>query len=83
LNQTGRGERRIDFINLPSECTIRIYTVNGALVTTLGKEEAPTNGSLSWNLVTRDNMDVAYGLYVFHVDAPGVGEYIGKFAIIK
>ena len=25
LNQSGRGERRIDFINLPAECTIRIF----------------------------------------------------------
>jgi len=28
-------------------------------------------------------MDIAFGVYVFHVDAPGIGEYIGKFAVIK
>lgn len=83
LNQTGRGERRIDFINLPAVCTIRIYTVAGALVKTLYKDSAPTDGALSWNLVSEDGMDIAYGLYVYHVDAPGVGEKIGKFAIIK
>lgn len=83
LNQTGRGERRIDFINLPAECTIRIYTVAGALVKTLYKNSVPTDGALSWNLVSEDGMDIAYGLYVFHVDAPRVGEKIGKFAIIK
>jgi len=83
LNQTGRGERRIDFINLPSECTIRIFSVEGALVKTLKKSTGQSDGSLTWNLVTEDGMDVAYGLYVFHVDAPGVGEHIGKFALIK
>jgi len=83
LNQTGRGERRIDFIHLPAQCTIRIYTVNGALVKTLHKDSGPEDGSLSWNLISEDGMEIAYGLYIYHVDAPGVGEYIGKFAVIK
>ncbi|MBM2846987.1 MAG: hypothetical protein HW407_2299, partial [Bacteroidetes bacterium] len=32
LFQSGRGERRIFFINLPARCTIRIFTVRGYLV---------------------------------------------------
>jgi hypothetical protein len=83
LNQTGRGERRIDFINLPAECTIRIYTIAGTLVKTLYKEYSPTDGSLSWNLLTEDGIDVSYGIYIYHLEAPGVGEHIGKFALIK
>jgi hypothetical protein len=83
LNSTGRGQRRIDFINLPTDCTIRIYTVAGALVKTIEKTYSQTNGAASWNLVTEDGMDAAYGLYIYHVDAPNVGTYIGKFAIIK
>ncbi|HAL56009.1 MAG TPA: hypothetical protein DCP63_05930 [Bacteroidetes bacterium] len=83
LNQTGRGERRIDFTNLPAQCTVRIYSLAGALVRTLYKDSPATTGALSWNLVSEDGMDVSYGLYVYHVDAPGVGQHIGKFAIIK
>jgi len=83
LNQTGRGERRIDFINLPSDCTIRIYTVTGSLIKTLYKNTTPTDGTVTWNLVSDDGMDVAFGLYIYHVDAPGIGTQIGKFAIIK
>lgn len=83
LNQTGRGERRIDFINLPAECKIRIYTIGGLLIKTLEKTSGPEDGSVSWNLVSEDGMDVAYGLYIYHVEAPNVGEYIGKFALIK
>jgi hypothetical protein len=83
LNSTGRGERKIDFINLPSECTIRIYSVTGALIKTLHKNSDYSDGSFSWNLVTEDGMDAAFGLYIYHVDAPGIGEHIGKFAIIK
>jgi hypothetical protein len=80
---TGRGERKIDFIHLPNQCTIRIYSLSGALVKTLYQNSTATNGALSWNLVSDDGMDVAYGLYVFHVDAPDIGTYIGKFALIK
>jgi hypothetical protein len=83
LNSTGRGERKIDFINLPAFCTIRIYTSTGALIKTLVKESSFSDGSLSWNLVTEDGMDAAYGLYIFHVEAPGIGEHVGKFALIK
>ncbi len=83
LNSTGRGDRKIDFINLPNQCTIRIYTITGQLIKTLYKDSGFLDGTISWNLVTDDGMDAAYGVYVYHVDAPGVGEYIGKFALIK
>ena len=83
LNQTGRGERKISFINLPAECTIRIYTVAGDLVKTLYKDYSPTDGSLTWNLVSEDGMDVASGLYIYHVETPDIGDYINKFALIK
>ena len=83
LNSTGRGERKIDFINLPADCTIRIYSMTGALVKTLKKESVIADGSVSWDLVSDDGMEVAYGVYIYHVDAPGVGEHVGKFALIK
>ncbi len=85
LYPTGRGDRKIDFTNLPAKCTIRIYTIAGALVKTLYKDNSNLNngGAISWNLVSDDGMDIAYGIYLFHVDAPGIGEYIGKFAVIK
>jgi hypothetical protein len=59
--------------------------VAGSLVKTLYKDSSNLNngGAISWDLVSDDGMDVAYGLYIFHVDAPGIGEYIGKFAVIK
>jgi 5-hydroxyisourate hydrolase-like protein (transthyretin family) len=83
LYSTGRGDRRIQFIRLPAQCTIRIFTIAGQLVKTLRKESTSTDGSLAWDLVTEDGMDIAFGLYLYHVDAPGVGEHIGKFAVIK
>ena len=80
---SGRGERRIDFVNLPQECTIRIYTVSGKLIKTIKHSAAMSLGAESWDLVSEDGLTVSYGIYVFHVDAPGIGSKIGKFALIK
>ena len=82
FNIAGRGERRIEFRNLPQSCTIRIYTVRGELVQTL-VHDGSTAGAVAWNLRTKDNLDLAPGLYVFHVDAGAVESSIGKFAVIK
>ena len=41
------------------------------------------NGTLEWDLESSDNLTVAYGVYLFHVEAPGIGEKTGTFAIIK
>lgn len=79
----GRGERKIDFIHLPSECTIRIFTMSGRLVKTIDHESAVTSGAASWDLVSDDGVEIAYGIYVFHIDAPGIGKRIGKFAVVK
>jgi len=79
----GRGERKLYFTHLPAQCTIRIYTLSGKLVDTVEHSGNIDDGQESWNLVSSDGMDVAFGVYVFHVDAPGIGEKIGKFAIIK
>jgi hypothetical protein len=79
---SGRGERRIEFRAVPQGAVIRIYTVHGDLVQTL-RQDGSVEGFVPWNLRTRDNLDVAPGLYIYHVDAPGLGTYIGKFAVIK
>jgi hypothetical protein len=34
-------------------------------------------------MLTKDQMDIAYGLYIYHVDAPGIGQHVGRFIVIK
>ncbi len=79
----GRGERRIQFINLPRRCTIKIFNIRGELVKTLEHDGVTSDGAEFWDLRTEDQQDVAYGVYIFHVEAPGIGEHVGKFALIK
>jgi len=76
-----RGEQQLQFRNLPRECTVRIYTITGELVETLNKND--DSSILGWNLLTYEGQRIAYGVYIYHVDAPGIGEKIGRFAVIK
>ena len=80
---SGRGTRKIDFINLPSKCTIKIFTMSGYLVDTIQHESGFESGAASWDLLSKDGLEIAYGIYFYHVEADGIGETTGKFAVIK
>jgi hypothetical protein len=82
FNVSGRGERRMEFRNVPRNCSIRIFSVRGDLVQTL-RHDGSLDGYVAWNMRTKDNLDVAPGLYVFQVDGGELGSQTGKFAIIK
>ena len=82
ISRTERGERRLYFAGVPKQCTIRIYTLAGELVETLYHDSTLDDGKVFWDMRTRDNMNLAYGLYLFHVDSPE-GTFVGKFAVIK
>lgn len=80
---TGRGSRSLHFTHLPAVCSIRIYTVDGELVKTIEHNSAIDDGTEDWNMLSKDNLSISYGVYIFYVDAPGIGSKIGKFAVIK
>ncbi len=82
-NPRDRGERRLYFDLLPKDCTIRIFTVTGELVDVIEHHTSADNGQAFWNLTTRDNFPLAYGIYIYHVDAGPLGQKIGRFAVIK
>ncbi|NQT25150.1 hypothetical protein HQ585_07340 [candidate division KSB1 bacterium] len=81
--RSGRGPREIHFINLPQKCTIRIYDVNGTQVDKLEHESLLENGTEIWDVLSSENLDISYGIYVYHIDAPDIGQKTGTFAIIK
>jgi hypothetical protein len=80
---SGRGERKIEFRNLPAYCTIRIFTLTGELVQVLTHDGNISKGVIPWNLRNMDQMEIAPGLYVYHVDGGSTGSFVGKFAVIK
>jgi hypothetical protein len=83
LTASGRGERRIYFTHLPYKATIRIYTMSGDHVQTLHHESTFLDGKIAWDLKSKKGLDVAPGIYIYHIEAPEVGERVDKFAIVK
>ncbi len=79
---SGRGEREIRFTFIPPNSSVKIFTVRGELIKTLYHDNLYV-GDVFWNLRTEENIDAAYGVYIFVVEAPGIGKKIGKFALIK
>ena len=84
--------KRLAFLNIPTKCTIRIYTVALDLVRTL--EHNTDSGLQTWGSAqTKDYMltdfaqNVMPGIYIYHIEShvPGhEGESsVGKFAIIR
>ena len=87
-------DRRLEFINLPAMCLIRIFTVSGDLVDVIPHNiEGDQNigwisdFSESWDLNSRNNQQVVSGLYMFSVEdyTPGnKGDIsVGKFVVIR
>jgi len=80
----GRGPRELHFIHLPNRCTIKIFNSIGQLVKSIDYQNSNLeDGTYIWDMMSRDNLDIAYGIYVYQVDAGAAGRKIGKFAVIK
>jgi hypothetical protein len=72
--------RQIQFINLPPECTIYIFTVDADLIKTL--YHSSTNGTEIWDLRAEGGREIAAGVYIYLVKTSD-SEYLERFAVIK
>ena len=76
-------DRRIQFINLPESCFIKIFTSSGNLVNEIEHFDT-SHGYEDWNLTSSVGQGVSSGLYYFSVKDRTNGEIqVGKFVIIK
>jgi hypothetical protein len=97
------NDGRIKVTNLPNNCTVKIFTLDGVLVRTLhrslgidpvtNKKVEITNGynlndnsgstvldnTIEWDLKNESAIPVSSGIYLFDIDAPGVGHRILKW----
>jgi hypothetical protein len=75
-------KRRLDFVNLPGNCTIRVFTLSGDLVDTIHNSDGDSRET--WDLLSKDIQAITSGIYLFSVEPKSGGDtYIGKFVIIK
>ena len=80
--ETSRNAKFVTFNKLPAKATLRIFNLAGQLVRVLEKDDATQ--FLRWDLRNRDNFPVASGMYIVHVDMPGIGATkVLKLAVIQ
>ncbi len=95
------GIKRLMFTHLPPTGTMRIYTASGQMVqqikwtasdlqrncrSTVNTAVCSDAGDLTWNMRTREDLEVGPGFYVFLVSTEVGGkkaEKLGKFVIIR
>lgn len=74
--ERNKVDKRVKITNLPEKCTVSIYSVSGKLINQFKKDNAVTYQD--WALVNTSGIPVASGVYIIHVDVPGVGEAVRK-----
>jgi len=72
----------IQFVNLPADCIIRIYSSSGVLVALLEHHSNTDGGSEPWDVLNRNNHVVASGVYFYHVEA-GDARRVGRFVVVN
>jgi len=84
LYESNALETMVKITNLPTDLknnapvTINIFTVSGILVRTLTKGDSETS-YVNWDLKNYANIPIASGVYIIHVNCPGIGERMLKF----
>jgi hypothetical protein len=86
-------EHRIQFINLPADATIKIFTLDGDFVDEIRAGEGvrqsesfsseAASSVAEWDLITRNNQEAAPGIYLYVVESPSAGEKVDKFVIVR
>lgn len=82
---TGDTDRRIDFIQIPAKCKIRIFSLAGDLVAIIEHDypaKSATKHQESWNLISRNIQMIASGIYLFSVETESGKKFVGKFVVI-
>ncbi len=76
------GEQdKIQFLNIPGQCTIKIYTERGDLIDTI--EHTDGSGDQPWLSRTMDRQVVVSGVYIAVIETPDGDQAMRKFVIIR
>jgi hypothetical protein len=76
--------RKLMFTHLLASCDIKIFTVSGYLVDEIEVRNNADDGFVHWDLLTQEGLEIAAGIYIYHVKATDTGDTkMGKFAVVK
>lgn len=96
--ETSQLDNRIKITNLPPVCNITILTMNGTIIRKFKRDVAKDNSegvvydpakpntetAVEWDLKNLKGVPIASGMYLIHIEAPGLGEKTLKwFGMIR
>lgn len=94
--ETSQLDNRIKIINLPATCTVSIFSIDGQLIRRFQRAVGPNthdgaasgkdnlDSSVDWDLKNSTNIPISSGVYLIHVEAPGLGEKVIKwFGVLR
>jgi hypothetical protein len=75
------SQRFVRIINLSAPSTIRIFNLSGRLIRSFEHTSA-TSGISDWDLRNDEGIKVASGLYLIHIESPGIGTKVLKLMVL-
>jgi len=76
-------DHKLTFYNLPPRAKITILDVSGQIVRQIDfTSNEPNNGSVFWDMFSKDGIEVASGLYIYVVEYDG-GQHVGYLSILR
>ncbi|NJB84813.1 hypothetical protein GGR26_000558 [Lewinella marina] len=93
IYEDSQFETNVKITNLPARATVTIYSLDGKFIRQYNRDESEAqlggndrpvgvrqiSPALEWDLRNQKGIPVASGVYLIHVDAPGLGERTLKF----
>ncbi len=81
-----KNSQQVSFVNIPANCKITIYSVNGEKIKVFA--DVTTNEGISWNLRDELGNIVSTGIYLYRVEQLNISNEVsntklGKFAVIR
>src|SRR5690606_22758602 len=90
--ETSSFANTIKITNLPAKCVVTIYSLDGRFIRQYNRNETEFPNELTrpvgskqilpdleWNLKNYAGIPIASGVYLTHVNAPGIGERVIKW----
>ena len=74
--------RQLVFVNMPAQCTLRIYSLSGVLIRSFNYRDESGGGRMAWDMTSRSGQSIASGVYFFQVTTPEGDEHVGRFTVV-
>ncbi|HMB91894.1 MAG TPA: T9SS type A sorting domain-containing protein [Rhodothermales bacterium] len=80
--RSNSSSHNINFLNVPAEFALTIIDVSGQIIFQ-DNVQAGADGRYVWDLFSKDGVEIASGLYIYHIVYGNDQEVTGHFAILR